>query len=149
MAWTEKPMVPAMLNRRDVWTVYGLVYECRLIYVGCTQNPRERLSNHRTVNFPHHDVRMVVFATFECRREALGTEELLIDVLSPECNAIGGSPKWWKGELADALGLPSITPEAAAKHGYKSVTTLNNHFPGERNKVLIAAGLKKAPEQET
>jgi hypothetical protein len=65
------------------------------------------------------------------------------------CNAIGGSPKWWKGELADALGLPSITPEAAAKHGYKSVTTLNNHFPGERNKVLIAAGLKKAPEQET
>jgi hypothetical protein len=28
------------------------------------------------------------------------------------------------------------------------LTTLNNHFPGERNKALIAAGLKKAPEQE-
>ena len=33
--------------------------------------------------------------------------------------------------------------QVATKHGYKSVTTLSNHFPGERSKALIAAGIRK------
>lgn len=86
-------------KRTDVWTVYGLVRCCKLIYIGCTRNPAQRLSTHRGENFPHHEVHMVVLATYADKAEALADEKTLIFMLDPECNRVTNSPKMWDREI--------------------------------------------------
>lgn len=54
--------------------------------------------------------------------------------------------------LKDIQDVSIPLKEVARKHGYKSVTTLNNHFPGIRRKALADAGLNTKgprPKQET
>lgn len=47
--------------------------------------------------------------------------------------------------LKDIWDLSMSMKQIARKHGYKSVTTLNKHFPGERSKAMVAAGIKPTP----
>lgn len=99
MSWTDGPLLPRELKSRDVWAVYGIVWQCKLVYVGCTQNPAQRLATHRNVNFPHHDVRMVVLSTYDSKEEALADEKTLIFMLDPECNKGDSGPKMWDREV--------------------------------------------------
>ena len=93
MTWTETHILPPSIRQFDGWTVYGLVLDYRLIYVGCTQVPQARLVSHRCTNFPTLDVRMVVMATYENKEDALESEASLISLLKPEANFIKGTPK--------------------------------------------------------
>lgn len=47
--------------------------------------------------------------------------------------------------LKDIWDISLTMMQVARKHGYKSVTTLNKHFPGERSKAMIAGGIKPTP----
>lgn len=62
-----------------------------------------------------------------------------------------GRPTKIVGELREQMlrdiRNPEMTMEQTAKkYGYKSVTTLHNHFPGERTKALANAGIRQPAE---
>lgn len=46
----------------------------------------------------------------------------------------------------DIRDLSLTMKQVAERHGYKSLTTLNRHFPGLRQQVLIDAGVRKPKE---
>jgi predicted GIY-YIG superfamily endonuclease len=99
MAWERDTLLPKVHWRTDVWTVYGIVYECGLLYIGCSKQPHKRLVSHRCTNFPEHDVSMIVLGTFKKKAKAIEAEELLIKTLNPMCNAVTNSPKLWTGDV--------------------------------------------------
>lgn len=83
-----KTLYPDRLVEQNGWTVYGIVIDSEVVYVGCTSNPRKRLTQHRTMSFRGCDARMVMMAFHKTSKSALLVERNLIDLLEPKFNGV-------------------------------------------------------------
>ena len=70
----------------DKWALYDIFIDDQLAYVGTTNRPAARLSQHKLAGTVPYFAEMVVVQWFDAQREALTAESKRINDLQPPRN---------------------------------------------------------------
>lgn len=78
------------------WALYDIIIDDQLAYVGTTNRPAARLSQHKQAGTVPYFAEMVVVQWFDTQREALSAERKRILEMKPPRNvkSTGDNPKW-------------------------------------------------------
>lgn len=71
------------------WALYDLTIEGELAYVGITNNPKARMTQHKTSRTVPYFAKMVIVEWFDTRKAAAAAEDARIKTLKPPRNIKG------------------------------------------------------------
>lgn len=88
MTGSNKLPLPAAVDTFKGYTVYALTIEGEIVYVGCSEKPRERYKTHRSSGFQHIPIGFMLLSQHRKRRVALDAERRQIERLRPKFNRV-------------------------------------------------------------